>query len=195
MEDLFSRKAAARRQMLDIRKKLTRKQREHKDAAIQESLFSFANFREARVVFFYVAMQYEVATQDMIQKSLLFEKEVTVPKVDPIGRQISIFRLRDMNCDLVPGYKGILEPDTTRTKQISIDQIDLAIIPGVAFDSRGGRLGQGGGYFDRFMPALSATTRKVGLAYECQIISQVPMGSHDKYVDIIITEKRVIYKI
>ena len=78
---------------------------------------------------------------------------------------------------------------------MSVDQIDLAIIPGIAFDTRGGRIGQGEGYYDRFIPTLNITTRKVALAFECQMVPQVPMDSSDKYVDIIITEERIIYKI
>ena len=76
-----------------------------------------------------------------------------------------------------------------------IECIDIAIIPGVAFDEKGGRIGTGSGYYDRLIPKLSITTRKVALAFEDQIISQIQMESHDKYVDIIITEKRIIYKI
>ena len=66
---------------------------------------------------------------------------------------------------------------------------------GIAFDEKGGRIGSGDGYYDRMIPKLPVTTRKVALAFECQIFPQIPMESHDRYVDIIITEKRVIYKI
>ena len=69
------------------------------------------------------------------------------------------------------------------------------IIPGLAFDEKGGRVGTGEGYYDRFIPKLSNTTRKVALALDKQIIQQVPMDSHDKHVDIIVTDERIIYKI
>ena len=77
----------------------------------------------------------------------------------------------------------------------AIERIDIAIVPGVALDEKGGRIGSGEGFYDRLIPKLPVTTRKVSLAFECQIVQQVPMESHDKYVDIIITEKRIIYKI
>ena len=76
-----------------------------------------------------------------------------------------------------------------------MERIDIAIIPGLAFDEKGGRIGSGRGYYDRLIPKLAITTRKVALTFEEQIIPQIPMESHDKHVDIIITEKRVIYKI
>jgi len=73
--------------------------------------------------------------------------------------------------------------------------IDIAIIPGVAVDEKGGRLGAGDGYYDRLIPKLPITTRKVSLALEDQVVPQIPAESHDKHVDIIITDKRTIYKI
>ena len=88
-----------------------------------------------------------------------------------------------------------MRPDASRCKNVPIESIDIAIIPGVALDEKGGRVGTGDGYYDRLIPKLPVTTRKVALAFEGQIISQVPMESHDKHVDIIITEKRTIYKI
>ena len=76
-----------------------------------------------------------------------------------------------------------------------LDCLDIAIIPGIAMDEKGGRIGSGKGYYDQLIPELPVTTRKVGLVFEDQILPMVPMESHDKYVDIIITEDRIIYKI
>ena len=100
-----------------------------------------------------------------------------------------------MDSDLKKGPGGIQEPNIDRCKTVPVDRVDIAVIPGIALDEKGGRLGSGDGYYDRLIPKLSPTTRKVALAFEEQIIPQVPMQSHDRHVDIIITEKRVIYKI
>jgi 5-formyltetrahydrofolate cyclo-ligase len=97
--------------------------------------------------------------------------------------------------DLIPGPRGGLEPDPGKCKVVPMDRIDIAIMPGLAFDEKGGRIGLGTGYYDRLIPRLDITTRKVALTFEEQIIPQVPMESHDKHVDIIITDKRIIYKI
>ena len=93
------------------------------------------------------------------------------------------------------GQDGSLEPNIIRCKTVTIECIDIAIIPGLAFDEKGGRIGSGKGYYDRLIPRLAITTRKVALTLEEQIVPQIPMESHDKYVDIIITDKRIIYKI
>jgi 5-formyltetrahydrofolate cyclo-ligase len=104
-------------------------------------------------------------------------------------------KVDDLNHDLKSGPRGILEPDADRCKVVPIERIDIAIIPAVALDEKGGRIGSGDGYYDRLIPNLAITTRKVALALEEQIIPQVPIESHDKHVDIIITDKRIIYKI
>ncbi len=97
--------------------------------------------------------------------------------------------------DLIPGPRNILEPDPGRCRIVPIESIDIAVIPGIAFDEKGGRIGSGEGYYDRLIPKLSITTRKVALAFESQILPQIPIESHDRHVDIIISEKRIIYKI
>jgi 5-formyltetrahydrofolate cyclo-ligase len=104
-------------------------------------------------------------------------------------------KIDNVDTDLTLGPRGILEPDFSRCNVVPIECIDIAIIPGIAFDEKGGRIGSGDGYYDRLIPNLSITTRKVALSFEDQIVPQIQMEAQDKYVDIIITDKRIIYKI
>ena len=122
-------------------------------------------------------------------------KVVALPRVDKKEKRIIPFKIDNLDLDLRPGYRKIREPILQRCKPIPVEYIDLAIIPGIAFDERGGRIGHGTGFYDKFIPSLEVTTRKVALAFECQIVPQIPMEPHDRYIDIIITEKRIIYKI
>ena len=78
---------------------------------------------------------------------------------------------------------------------VPLDCLDIAMVPGIAMDEKGARIGSGQGYYDRLIPDLPITTRKVGLIFEDQILPVIPMESHDKHIDIVITEDRVIYKI
>ena len=160
-----------------------------------DRLFDFANFLEAKIVMYYVTAGSEVATEAMIRKTLEYEKIVALPLVDQKKKEIMSLKIGDLDRDIRPGYKGIREPIPQRCKVIPVKQINLAIIPGVAFDERGGRIGHGTGFYDRLIPKFHVTTRKVALAFECQIVLQIPMEPHDRYIDIIITEKRIIYKI
>ncbi|MCK4488246.1 MAG: 5-formyltetrahydrofolate cyclo-ligase [Desulfobacterales bacterium] len=195
MEDIKARKSEIRRSAFARRNALSKEKRSEKSAAIMERLFDFANFLEARIVLFYMSYGSEVDTEPMIRKALELEKIVALPLVDTKKKKILPFRIDNLDRDVRPGYRGIREPIPPRCKQIPVQYINLAIIPGVAFDERGGRIGHGVGVYDRFIPKLDVTTRKVALAFECQIVPQIPMEPHDRYTDIIITEERIVYKI
>ena len=162
---------------------------------VAKRLFEFANFMESNIVLLYNGKPYEVSADQIIKKCYHFNKIVVLPSFNVEKRSVSLFKVDDPETDLMKGPRGILEPDISQCKMVPIDVIDIAIIPGLAFDEKGGRVGSGEGYYDRLIPKLSATTRKVALAFECHIVQQVPMVSHDKHVDIIITEERIIYKI
>ena len=169
--------------------------RQQKLETIQERLFDFANFLEARIVLLYVNAPNEVPTMPIIQKTVEIGKIVVLPAFDVQKSGIKLMKIDSPKRDLVMGPRQILEPDPQRCRKVPLECIDIAIIPGVALDEKGGRLGAGDGYYDRLIPKLPITTRKVALALEEQIFQQVPMESHDKFVDIIVTNKRVIYKI
>ena len=162
---------------------------------IENRLFEFANFLESKIVLLYVNAENEVATENIIKRAYEFNKIVVLPAFDPAKATMKLMKVDNPQKDLITGPRGILEPDPVRCKRVPLDCIDIAIVPGVAMDEKGGRIGSGDGYYDRIIPDLPLTTRKVGLVFEGQLTPQVPMESHDKHVDIIITEKRVIYKI
>ncbi len=162
---------------------------------IEERLFDFANFLEAKISLLYLNTSYEVNTQKIIKKCFKYHKVVVLPAFSEEKRRMTLMKVDRFGSDLIPGPRSVLEPDPSRCKSVPIESIDIAIIPGIAFDEKGGRIGTGRGYYDKLIPDLSITTRKVALALECQILPQIPMESHDKHVDIIITEDRIIYKI
>jgi 5-formyltetrahydrofolate cyclo-ligase len=166
-----------------------------KTKAIEERLFEFANYLEARIALLYAPAAGEVDTMEIIQRSYMYNKIIVLPAFNEEARQMTLMKVDDPARDLIQGPRGNLEPDPSRCKTVPIDCLDIAIIPGLAMDEKGGRIGSGKGYYDRLIPDLPITTRKVGLAFEDQIKGAVPMESHDKYVDIVITESRVIYKI
>jgi 5-formyltetrahydrofolate cyclo-ligase len=174
---------------------LEAQEREQKVEMIYERLFDFANFLEARIVLLYVNAPNEVPSMPIIQKTVEIGKIVVLPAFDVQKKRIKLMKIDSPGRDLIMGPRQRLEPNPQSCRKVPLECIDIAIIPGVALDEKGGRLGAGDGYYDRLIPKLPITTRKVALAIEEQIFQQVPMESHDKYVDIIITDKRVIYKI
>ncbi|OEU67293.1 MAG: 5-formyltetrahydrofolate cyclo-ligase [Desulfobacterales bacterium PC51MH44] len=166
-----------------------------KTKLIEDRLFEFANFLEANIVLLYINSKSEVNSLEIVKRCINYNKIVILPAFDTTNYEMKLMKIDSLDANLKLGSRGIMEPDASRCNVVPIECIDIAIIPGVAFDEKGGRIGSGDGYYDRLIPKLSITTRKVALAFECQITPQVHMESHDKHVDIIITEKRIIYKI
>jgi 5-formyltetrahydrofolate cyclo-ligase len=93
--------------------------------------------------------------------------------------------------DVAPGYRGIPEP-RRHCAAVAIESIDWILVPGVAFDAHGRRIGYGGGYYDRLLPMLPATALRIAGAFEAQLVDRVPTAPHDLPLDAIVTEARVI---
>lgn len=166
-----------------------------KTQAIENRLFEFANFLESRIILLYTPLQNEVNSTDIIQRSFGYNKIVVLPSFNPNSHKVRLFKVDTLEKGMVQSPRGNLEPNANQFKSVPLDCLDLAIIPGLAMDEKGGRIGSGHGYYDRLIPELPITTRKVGLIFEDQIIAGVPLESHDKQLDIVITEERIIYKI
>jgi 5-formyltetrahydrofolate cyclo-ligase len=195
MDDLKQTKSKIRKDMITALESLSEDEIALKTRKIEHRLFDFANFVEANITMLYISCPGEVTSRNIIKECFDYRKIVVLPAFDPQKFRIRLFKINNIEKDLKPGSRGILEPDTARCKSVPVECLDIVIIPGIAFDEKGGRIGSGEGYYDRFIPKLPITTRKVSIAFEDQIIPQVPMESHDKHVDIIITNERTIYKI
>ncbi len=175
-----------------LRQQQLEKMKRHKIVASIEAskmiiarLLFLPEMQNARNIFVYVSMRTEVSTDDLIMTLLKQRKTVCVPKVLKIGTMIpvAIHSLKELSV----GRYGFREP---RTQEPFEKEIDLVIVPGLAFDQRGNRLGYGGGYYDRYFGnGLPMTS--VGLAFDWQILSEVPTESHDHQLDIILTESQV----
>lgn len=195
MEEIREKKKEIRNQMASRIAALPSETLSAKIRAIENRLFEFANYLEARIALLYIPTETEVDTSGMIKRSYMYNKIVVLPAFDPDTQNINLMKVDDPDKDLIPSPRGNLMPNPARCKKVPMECIDIAIIPGLAMDEKGGRVGTGRGFYDRLIPELPVTTRKVGLVLEEQIIPMLPMESHDRHVDIVITEDRVIYKI
>ena len=195
MEEISAAKIQIRDDIANAISALSESEINEKTAAVESRLFAFANFLESKIALLYISENLELGTDSIIQKAYSYNKIVVLPAFDPENYQMTLMKVDAFGQELIPGPRGVLEPDPSKCKVVPMDRIDIAILPGLAFDEKGGRIGLGTGYYDRLIPRLDITTRKVALTFEEQIIPQVPMESHDKQVDIIITDKRIIYKI
>jgi 5-formyltetrahydrofolate cyclo-ligase len=157
---------------------------------IKQRIFALEEFKEAQTILFYVSYGNEVSTHEMITESLAMGKQVIVPKVNEKDHTLCLSSLTKWE-DLAPCSYSILEPRPECVNEVPLESIDLLILPGVVFDEQGNRIGHGYGYYDRLLQKDSKA-HVLALAFECQIVKEIPTEKHDRRVEKIITEDRVI---
>ncbi len=165
--------------------------KEEKDAAIRQRIIRLPEFTDAKTIFFYASFRSEVDTIEMIKISLSHGKQIILPRVDKENKKLLLYKIKDIN-ELAQGYMGILEPSVSEGKLTGLDDIDLIIIPGSAFDVSGRRLGYGAGFYDGLLAGMKKKIPIIAPAYEEQIVDDIPSEPHDVKVTKIITDRRVI---
>ena len=153
---------------------------------------SLPEYEASLSVMLYVHVRSEVRTQEFLPTAISQGKKVIVPYC--VDDQLELFLLESMD-ELSIGTYGILEPRlelrALPEKRIDVERVDLVMVPGVAFDRSGGRMGHGKGYYDRLLRNARPDARLVALAFECQLFPEIPMSPHDIWMDKIVTEKAV----
>ena len=179
-------KVELRREILIRVKGQETRTKEEKDKRIKERFLELPEYKAADAIAFYVSYGGEVDTWALMEDALRLGKQVLVPVV--IGDDLYMYGIRDPKEDLaVKGPFGIPQPDINDIRPFPKERINLIAVPGVAFSRGGARLGRGKGFYDRFLRSLPSQTRKVGLAYDLQIVDDLPAGPHDVPVDLVIT--------
>ncbi len=150
-------------------------------------------YEDADVVMFYVDVRAEVRTRHALPTALRSGKRIVVPWCNAEG-ELELFHLESMD-ELELGMYRILEPRSDLRdepdKQVPVAELDLIMVPGVAFDARGGRSGHGKGYYDKLLQHARLNTPLVALAFECQMFPEVPVQAHDIFMDKIVTEEAI----
>lgn len=158
--------------------------------AIQAQALGLASYRAADAVALYSSINNEVATQEIFDASVQSGKSVYFPRIEP-NKALALIRVFSA-LEFKPGQLGILEPTGEERLEANPLRRLIIFVPGIAFDSRGNRLGHGKGYYDRLLARLSAGATLVGLAYELQVVEAVPCETWDRKVHLIVTERRII---
>ncbi len=173
-----------------ILKKLKLQREEHrlqKSLVIKKRLFETFEFKSANTIMFYISIGCEVETRPMIEEALNMGKRVAVPVTNVTSKKIIACEIKDLKTQLCEGPYGIQQPKKEYIKKIPINDIDLVITPGIAFDKKGNRLGRGAGYYDRFFKEVPDKTPRVGLAFDFQVVEEIPTLSHDIRITRLIT--------
>ncbi len=179
-----------RRQILARRDTLDPVQLREKSERIGATLLQLPLVGNCSTLLVYVSFRSEVRTMQIITSLLNRGKTVAVPLTLVRDKKLQAVIIQEPETDLVPGYCGIPEPKSSLLSEniLEPDAIDLVIVPGSVFDRQGGRLGYGGGYYDRFLSMQAPQAKRIALAYELQLVDSVPLEPHDQYMDILITE-------
>lgn len=184
-------KKAFRKKMQRLREELPLQERAAADKKRNAQVLSWKRYQEAELLLFYVSYRSEADTRDLIRKALAEGRRVAVPRVE--GEELTFYRITSFS-QLAEGYRGILEPDVKCSEPVRYEDVPaervLLFAPGCAFDKNGGRMGYGGGFYDRFLqkhPELYCAA----LAFEAQLVAKVPCEEWDRRVSCVITEQEI----
>lgn len=163
-----------------------------KSKAIEKHVLNFMKQEGKPSVFAYVSHHSEVKTMPMLKKLLSRGKRILVPKINVQKKQLEFYEIKNFTRELQNGSYGIKEPlYLPRAKRFSPAQGDFVLVPGVAFDKKGYRIGYGQGYYDRFLDKMPAGVITLGLCYEPFFVRKLPSQSYDRRVHYVATEKGI----
>lgn len=183
-------KMALRTRFLGARAALSDPERDEASARVCRTLVGLPELAGMRAVLGYASFGTELRLDGYLEHLVETGAGVFLPWVE--GERLEIARVRDLAADLAPGWGGVREPRVSGRRPARPDRLDAAIVPGVAFDRAGGRLGYGGGHFDRLLAALAPDAVTVGVCFGVQLAEQLPTERHDRRVDVVVTEREVI---
>ena len=185
-------KRSLRKAMLRARGGMGQDEIIEKSRAIRKAIVRTTMFKQSGSLSCYMALREEVQTIPIIELALRKGKRVAVPKVQATSRELALYWITSTSTGFAPGPYGILEPIGETGQEASVADIDLFLVPGLAFDEEGWRVGFGRGYYDRLLGRDSNQAVSVGLAFQFQIVPHCPHGLLDVPVDYVVTEERVI---
>jgi 5-formyltetrahydrofolate cyclo-ligase len=182
------RKRALRAEITAARARLSPAEREALSRAVADRVVSLPAFAGASTLALYPAMGAEVSTAEIARRALAGGKRLAWPRLAP--GTLALAFAACLPEELVPGPLGTREPPPG-APAVAVAEIDCVIVPGVAFDAGGWRLGRGRGHYDATLAALRPGAVRVGLAFEVQLVAEVPREAHDAPLDAVVTERRV----
>ncbi len=178
--------------MLALRNSKPASELEQKSIEISSRLFELPEIANARTVSTYLHTGSEVRTTKIIDWALSNGKRLIVPISDKANKLLIFSEVTSPGNELEPGAYGILEPKPEFRRPVPLEEADVVLVPGIAWDKTGYRVGYGAGYYDRSINSLRTRVMMIGLAYEFQFVTKIPRSRYDRRVDKVVTERRII---
>ncbi len=189
MADLQGTKPSLRRRILGRRDAMDPCIRTDLSRAIVRDIVETSVYRRSNTVMAYASFGSELQTDEFMRHVIDQGKILLLPRVNGQKELLEVYWVRDPVQDLQAGTWGIREPRPDRCTRVEPAIIDFVLVPGLAFDRRGGRLGYGGGFYDKLLAdGLSPCAWLVAGAFECQMVEKVPVDEHDMPMDVVVTE-------
>ncbi len=185
-------KIAIRKMIVQKREELGGLEKEEKNIAIAQRLFGMDEFKKSKTIFCFLSTSFEVQTERIIRESLRLGKQVLVPLLEPGGENLKASRIPSMDIDFVIGEYGVRQPAPKFRNIVPFANIDFVVVPGLAFDNFGNRIGYGGGFYDKFFKKITRDVSRVAVSYDFQLFNLVPHSHSDEPVHFLITETKAL---
>lgn len=193
VNDLQARKQSLRQRIIATRSEMAEPERVRLSQLIVIRLLEMTAYRTASAVLAYMNFGAEFSAEFFVRQALRDGKQVWLPKVDPIDRRLALYRIKDMQRDVAPGIWNIPEPQVARCKKLeNLSQIEFILLPGVAFSEDGGRLGYGGGFYDKLLAQMAHRPTLVAAAFARQVVAEIPQEDTDRKIEWLVTENKTI---
>jgi len=185
-------KAQIRENALACRQSLDAVEREHKSSQIRKTIMDAPFFAAAEWIMLFLNFRYEVETTPLAEEIIKRGKRLVIPYCEKRSTQIIPCEICDLTKEVGLSSFGIREPLADFFRPVAPEKIDLVLVPGLAFDWHGNRIGFGKGYYDRFLPQLRKDAWVVGVAFACQVFEQIPAEAHDYRMSLLVTEEGLL---
>jgi 5-formyltetrahydrofolate cyclo-ligase len=184
-------KVQLRRELQKYLLSITSQQGSEKSRKACQNLVSIPQFQSASTVMMFLSLPHEVDTSEAILNAWQLGKAVAVPKVSWQQRHMIAVKINSLETGISTEASGLQNP--TAGAPVAFEEIDLVVTPGLGFDKKGNRLGRGGSYYDRFFANTELKASRCGFGFAEQLVETIPVAEHDEPVDILVTEKEIIY--
>lgn len=184
-----------RKEMLSKRNSMAKDEVKEKSKKITDTLKKIPVYKTSKTIMIYLNFGNEIDSSEIIKDCIDSGKTVVLPYCNHTDKSITPTKIKSMDIDLTINKMGYGQPSEDSLDPVDNSEIDLIILPGLAFDRKGFRVGFGAGYYDRFLGKMNYEATTIGLAYDYQIVdSFIKMESYDIPVDYVLTEERIIVR-
>jgi 5-formyltetrahydrofolate cyclo-ligase len=185
-------KNSLRQEVLAKRDAISQATRQAYTVDLLVNISSLPEWKKANTVLLYLGIKTEFDPTPLVEAALSMEKTVVLPRILKAENRLEIRQIQSLDQDLVSGVWGLREPDPSSCPEIEPAKLDFVLVPGVAFDLQGNRMGYGAGFYDRLLSDQRLVAPRISAFFSEQLVDQVPHEAHDLPVDIMVMPRQIL---